>query len=151
MDVAMINPFISSAVNVFKVMMGIDVVKGAPAVKKQPYPSYEITGIVGLSGQAQGWIGISFSKVTALKVVSKMGGKELKVVGPELTDGIGELANIITGNAKKDLASYKLSISLPNVIIGKDHVLSSPSHLTIIVVPFASPTGNFTMEICLKT
>ena len=74
-----------------------------------------------------------------------------QVVGDELTDGVGELANIVAGNAKQGLQKYKLSISLPNVVVGKNHMLRSPSGLPSIVVPFVSSIGSFAMEVSLKT
>jgi chemotaxis protein CheX len=151
MNVSYVNPFISATINTFKMMLQVDARPGSPVAKKEPYPSYDISGVIGLSGDAQGSIALSFPKIVALKVVSGMVGSEIKIVGPEMTDGIGELVNIIAGNAKKDLTSYHLSISLPNVIIGKDHVIMSPSGAPTIIVPFSSPLGQFSMEVCLKT
>jgi chemotaxis protein CheX len=120
-------------------------------IKKAPLPTYDISGVIGLSGEAQGSIALSFPKIVALKIVSALIGSEIKIVGPELTDGIGELANIIAGNAKQHLTEYNLSISLPNVIIGKDHVIASPSGAPTIIVPFSCTFGEFAMEVSLKT
>ena len=151
MDVSYVNPFISATVNVFKTMINTEIMPGKPRLKSIPHPTYDISGIIGLSGNAQGSIAISFPKILALKVVSKMLDSEIKVVGPELTDGIGELANIIAGNAKQGLAQYQLSNSLPNVIIGKDHNIARQSVIPTIVVPFVSQLGEFAMEISLRT
>jgi chemotaxis protein CheX len=151
MDVAYVNPFISSTIETFKTMMKIDVAPQKPELKREGGLLYDISGIIGLSGNAQGSISLSFPKIVALKAVSAMIGFEIKIVGPEITDGIGEIVNIIAGNAKQNLTQYNLAISLPNVIVGKDHSLSSPSGIGTIVVPFASAIGNFAMEISLKT
>jgi chemotaxis protein CheX len=151
MNVTYINPFITATINTFKTMMNIEAHPEKPKIKAEPHPTYDVSGIIGLSGNAQGSIAISFPKIMALKVVSKMLGAEIKVVGPELTDGIGELANIIAGNAKQDLAQYQLSISLPNVIIGKDHTITGQSGVPMIIVPFTTPLGDFAMEVSLKT
>ena len=151
MDVNYINPFITATINTFKTMMNIDVKPGNPKLKSSPVPTYDISGIIGLSGSAQGSIAISFPKIIALKIVSKLLGTELKVVGAELADGIGELANIIAGNAKKDLTQFQLSISLPNMIVGNDHTIATQSGVPAIVVPFKCPLGDFAMEVSLKT
>jgi chemotaxis protein CheX len=151
MNVAYVNPFITSTMNTFQTMMNTVVNPGRPVLKKEPFPSYDISGIIGLSGDAQGCIAISFPKVMALKLVSKMLNIEIKVVGPELTDGIGELANIIAGGAKQYLNGLNLSISLPNVVIGKDHTLFSQRNVPTIVVPFSSVLGAYAMEVTLKT
>ncbi len=151
MDVSYINPFITAMMNTFKTMMNIDVKPGKPMLKSSPYPSYDISGIIGLSGSAQGSIAISFPKIIALKIVSKLIGAEIKVVGPELTDGVGELANIVAGNAKQYLTQFNLSISLPNVIIGKDHTIANQTGVPAIIIPFVCTLGDFAMEVSLKT
>ncbi len=132
-------------------MLKMKVEPGKPALKQEPYPSFDVSGIIGLSGSAQGSIVLSFPKTMALKVVSALLGTELKVVGPEMIDGIGELANIIAGNAKQSLEDLNLSISLPNVIVGKGHVVAGQSGVPSIIVPFSCPMGSFAMEISLKT
>jgi chemotaxis protein CheX len=150
MDVSYINPFITSTITTFQTMLNEEAKPGKASVKSSPYPTYDVSGIIGLSGEAQGVIALSFTKPVALRAVSKMLGAEIKIVGPELTDGIGELANIITGYAKQGLTQYRLSISLPNVIVGKNHVVNSPSGAPTILVPFTSGMGAFCMEICLR-
>ncbi|MBD3317337.1 MAG: chemotaxis protein CheX, partial [Chitinivibrionales bacterium] len=107
--------------------------------------------VIGLSGDAQGSIALSFPKVMGLKVVSKMIGMEVKVVGPELSDGIGELTNIIAGNAKQHFKSLNLCISLPNVVVGNDHILIGQKGVPTLLVPFTCSLGRFTMEVALKT
>jgi chemotaxis protein CheX len=150
MDVAYVNPFVSSTIETFKTMMKIDVVPQKPVLKKASGMSYDVSGIIGLSGTAQGSISLSFPKIVALKTVSAMIGQEIKIVGPDVTDGIGEIVNIIAGNAKQNLTKYSLNISLPNVIIGKDHSVTAPSGTPTIIVPFTSKIGDFAMEVTLK-
>jgi chemotaxis protein CheX len=151
MNVAYVNPFIVSTIETFKTMMKIDAMPQNPELKKDGGLLYDITGIIGLSGNAQGAISLSFPKIVALKAVSAMVGSEMKIIGPEITDAIGEIVNIIAGNAKQNLTQYNLTISLPNVIVGKDHSVAAPSGIATIVVPFTSAIGNFAMEVSLKT
>jgi chemotaxis protein CheX len=154
MDVGYVNPFINSTINTFKTMLSVDANPGKPILKKDDTHIYDVSGIIGLSGSAQGAITLSFPKAVALKIVSKLLQTEVKVVGPELSDGIGELTNIVAGSAKAELASttnHSLSISLPNVVVGRNHTVTRPSHLPGILVPFSSPLGDFAMEVSLKT
>ena len=151
MDVAYVNPFITSTITTFKTMLNFDVKPGKPGLKQEPFPTYDVSGIIGLSGSAQGSIAISFPKAMALRVVSLLIGQEIKVVGPDLSDGIGEIANIIAGNAKQHITNLNLSISLPNVVIGKSHSLSGQRGIPTLMIPFASDMGDFAMEVSLKT
>lgn len=150
MDVSYINPFITSTLTTFETMLELEVIPGKPSLKSEPASTYDISGIIGLSGSAQGSISLSFPKLTALKIVSRLLGTEIKVVGAELTDGIGELANIIAGNAKQHFTNMQLSISLPQVVIGKNHVLANQKGVPTLVVPFNSKMGTFAMEVALK-
>jgi chemotaxis protein CheX len=151
MNVSYINPFISSTIDTFKTMLHADIQPGKPRIKEDTTPTFDISGVIGLSGDALGAIALSFPKVVALKIVSALLGTSIKVVGPELTDGIGELANIISGYAKQGLKEYHLSISLPNVIVGKNHSISAPTGVPTVIVPFNSSFGEFVLEISLKT
>jgi chemotaxis protein CheX len=151
MDVTFVNPFLKATTDTFKTMMGIDPQMGKPIVKNTSEHHYDVSGVIGISGEAQGSIAISFSKLAALKTASKMLGVELKIVGPELTDAIGEIANIIAGYAKQYLTQFKVSISLPNVIIGSGHELVAPTGISAIVIPYKCELGEFAVEVALKT
>lgn len=151
MDVSYVNPFIQATIDCFKTMITDQISSLPPSLKRQPFSSYSISGIIGLSGEAQGSISLGFSMPVAVKVVSDMLKTPIKETYPDLPDAIGEIANIIAGNAKKELSKFNLSISLPNVIIGKDHSLAGEGGAPTILVPFSSGSGDFMMEISLKT
>ena len=151
MDVSFVNPFINSTIETCKTMLNLDVEPQKPRLKQDEALEHDISAVIGLSGNARGTIALSFTKIMALKSVSAMLGMEIKVVGEDVSDGVGELVNIIAGHAKQNLTNYELSISLPNVIIGNGHRIQSISGVPTIVVPFSCEYGEFTMEITLKT
>ena len=151
MDVSYINPFIISTIETFQKMLKSEAKPGKVVLKNENTYTYDVSGVIGLSGEAQGSICLSFPKLIALKVVSTLVGSEIKIIGPEVADAIGEIANIIAGNAKQHLTQFNLSISLPKVIMGKDHKIASQRGVPTIVVPFDCSLGNFAMEVSLKT
>ncbi|MBN1981770.1 MAG: chemotaxis protein CheX [Chitinivibrionales bacterium] len=151
MDVSYVNPFIQATVETFKTMLNIEVSMGVPILRNDAKHSYDVSGVIGLTGEAQGVISISFPKPLALRVVSKLLGEEIKIIGTELTDGVGEIANIVAGHAKQYLTKYKLSISLPNVVIGTGHRIEVQTGVPTIIVPLKCDLGEFAMEIALKT
>jgi chemotaxis protein CheX len=150
MQATWINAFCTTTMNVFKTMFQVDVQPGKPGLKTEPFVHSDISAIIGFSGEAQGSIAISFPKLTALKVVSAMLGTTIKVFDRDVSDAIGELVNIVAGNVKTEIPEFKLSISLPQVVVGMEHVLSSQASVATIVVPFTSSMGNFTIEVGLK-
>ena len=151
MDVSYANPFIVSTIETFKKMLNIEVKTGKVALKPDENYTYDVSGVIGLSGEAQGAICLSFPQDVALKAVSALLGMEIKEMGPDVTDGIGELVNIVAGNAKQYLTKYSLSISLPKVITGKDIKLAPTKGIPGLMVPFISSLGDFAIEISLKT
>jgi len=151
MDVNYINPFIKATLHTFNTMFKVTVIPERPVLKVEPFPTYDISGIIGLSRDAKGSITLSFPKAVALKVASKLIESEIKIVDADVCDAIGELTNIIAGNAKKDLKDLKVLISLPTVVMGKDHQLSNPRDVQSILIPFSSEMGAFALEVSLKT
>lgn len=151
MDVSFINPFILATIECFKTMITDQISPRNPSLKHSPFPEYAISGVIGLSGEAQGSISFGFSMNVAVKVVSDMLKAPINETDPDLPDAIGEIANIIAGNAKKGLTKFNLSISLPNVIIGAGHTLGGEGGAPTILVPFSSSSGDFMMEVSLKT
>jgi chemotaxis protein CheX len=152
MKVEYINPFVAATQNVFKVMMSIDVIAGKPYLfdPTTGTHSYDISGIIGLTGETTGAVVLSFTKLCALKSVSAFSGMEIKIFDQTVVDAIGELINIIAGNAKKDLKDFKLNISLPSVVTGHSHRLNWPTGVPVIMIPFSSPLGDFSIGISLR-
>jgi len=150
MDAAIINPFISATVDTYKRMLfDNDLKPEAPFIKKQPFPHYDISTTIGLSGKAAGIISIAYSKMSvAVDTISAMVGGRIDEKSPDLADGVGEIVNIVAGYAKKDLVQYALEISLPSVIKG-NHWICTPSGVPCIVVPFVSKYGKLAMEVAL--
>jgi chemotaxis protein CheX len=142
--------FIKAIDSVFRTMFSIEVKAGSSRPKEEPYPTYDISGIIGLSGRAKGAVAISFPEDVALKIVTAMIGAPVLKVDQEVSDAIGEIANIVAGSAKKQLSHLDLLISLPQVVVGKNHMLSGQSGIPTVVVPFASPIGEFAIEVSLK-
>jgi chemotaxis protein CheX len=151
MDVAYINPFISATIETYSKMLNDEIKPLKPYIKKEPFPTYGISGTIGLSGGAQGVIALAYSMEGAVKTVSGMLGVNISEKSADLTDAIGEIVNIVAGYAKKDLTEYKLEISLPTVIRGNEHFITTPSRAHCIVVPFSSKYGEFSMEVALIT
>ena len=146
-----INPFIRSLTNTFDTMLGCHVTRGAIYLRQEDAPSYEISGIIGLSGRAVGTVVLNLSKEVALAAASALLMCEAKKIDDEVVDAVGELANMVAGAAKAELEEYELSVSLPNVITGEGHEVRFPSNVQPICVPFSTAWGELTLEVGLTT
>ena len=99
-----INPFLAASMNLFKEHLGMDGAQPQPFVRKDPTALEEVSGIIGLAGETTGAVVLSFSRATAMNIVSVFTGRTYTALTNEVLDGVGEMVNIIAGNAKKDLA-----------------------------------------------
>lgn len=147
-----INPFIESTLSVFKTMIGIEPKKGELYLKKDDEPSFDISGVIGLAGQAVGSIVISLPESLALSVVSKFLGEKKSSIDNDVVDAVGELINMIAGSTKKVFSerSLRFKISIPNVIVGKGHKIKRPSNVPCIGVFFYVGNERFAVEVALK-
>ncbi len=149
MDVKYITPFIIAVKKLFDTMIEMPFSIGKPTLKKNTAPAYEISGIIGLSGNVSGCVVINLSEKIALAMVSAMMGEEITVFDDDCTDAVGEIANMIAGNAKTDFPGENNSISVPSVVVGK-HKVAYPSGVPIICIPCNTDQGQLVIEVAIK-
>ncbi len=103
--------------------------------------------MIGLSGNAVGTVVLSVSNELALKTASAMLMEEITEINDNVVDAIGELANMVAGQAKAKLAEFSLSISLPIVVKGRDYEIQFSTNTTPICVLFESDWGPLSLEV----
>ena len=145
--VEFINPFIVAVSKTLETMVGCKVVREPPQLKKEHSALHPVSGIIGLSGTVVGTVVLTMSEALALKSASAMLMEEYKEFNADVFDAVGELTNVIAGNAKAQLEEYKLSLSLPNVIYGKETELRFPERCQPISIPFQTDFGPMAVEI----
>ncbi len=145
-----INPFLKASTNLFRDYLGLKAKSGKPYLLKDPQELNEVSGIIGLAGDTRGAVVLSFSRETAIRMVSVMADKEYFALGNEVLDGVGELINIIAGNAKQDLLEFRIEISLPGVIIGNSNKIHWPAGIPVVCIPFNTEIGDFTVNVSLR-
>ena len=126
-----VNPFIEAAMKVVNQIAGIEVRRGHLSYKPRVEPSYGVSIIIGIYGFLVGQIVYSLEGELAERLVDRLlGGKSPQEKKIMFIDTLGEVANMITGNAtallnqKKDLS---LKITTPAIATGE--------HLSINLVP----------------
>ncbi len=100
---------------------------GSPYLKNGTQPQHEVSGVIGLSGKAQGTVVLGLSREAALGAAEVLLQERPPEINGDVTDAIGELVNIIAGSAKAKLEHLELSVSLPTVITGKCHCVEFPT------------------------
>jgi len=146
-------PFIDNTVRVIKKMAS------GKAEFKEVYFSNtfrifgDISGIIGLSGDAEGTIVVTFYWNLAWRIISKMMNVKAEEINAEfIHDGVGELINMIGGSSKKDFVGtpYHFDLSLPTVVVGSGHQIGHPEGATIAILIFDMEESSFALHVCLK-
>ena len=152
MDVKYINPFIAATVHVLDTTAHIETKAGKPFIKRDKIARGDVTGVIGLTGRMRGTVSVSFSETCILSIVSGMFGEEMKEMNEEIRDAVGEISNMISGQARRKLEEDGLSLSaaIPTVIMGKDHSLSHITTYPVIAIPFQTAKGEFTIEVSFE-
>jgi len=145
-----VNPFLKASINLFKEYLGLQAVAGKPHLLGDPQDLDAVSAIIGLAGDTRGAVVLSFSRETAMRIVSKMAGQEYKMLSNEVLDGVGELINIIAGNAKQGLLDFRIEISLPGVVTGNSYKIRWPEGIPVVSIPFTTELGPFTVNVSLK-
>lgn len=144
-----INPFLTSAVEVFSTMLNCELKRGAPKLNAAFQPAHEVSGIIGLSGKASGTVVVSVDREVAIRATEGMLGERPDSLNGDVMDAVGEITNMIAGRAKTGLAHLEMSLALPTVITGNNHVIRFGSLAQTISIPYSCEWGNLTVEVGL--
>ncbi len=153
MDVKLINPFLLGAKDVLSTMAYVEMDIGKPYVKRDSLATGDVSGIIGLTGDAIGSLAISFSEACICGIAGSMLGETFANANQEVFDAVGEITNMISGASRTYLEKDSLTVwaGIPSVVFGKEHrvkhILQSPS----IVIPFSTKFGSFFVDVCIKS
>ena len=152
MDAKLINPFINATMNVLETMAFVKVKSDKPYLKKDDIAKGDVTGLMGLTGPINGTIAVTFDEGSILKIVSNMFGEEIKELNSEVADAVGELTNMISGQARRELEEMGqvFEAAIPSVISGKNHQITHYTDGPKIAIPFTTEGGSFTIEVCFE-
>lgn len=153
MDVRFINPFLDGAAEVLGKMAGVKPVVGKPFAKFKDSAYGDVSGIIGMTGDAIGSLALTFSEECIIGIVSRMVGENYSEINKDVTDAVGELTNMISGASRKIMERDNLKVfaAIPSVIHGKDHSVRHVIQGTSIVIPFKTESGDFVIDVCLQS
>jgi chemotaxis protein CheX len=121
MQAKFVNPFLASSVMVLEQLIQIKPQVGKLKLEDVSMAADHIWLKIGLIGQMKGDIVFGFPNQVALKIVSgMMGGFEVTQFDEMTQSAIGELGNMISGNASTMLYNDGIHIDItpPNLISG---------------------------------
>lgn len=153
MNVQLINPFIESVFEFFTKMLQSKAQRGGVTLSDGVAAPRSLTALIGLSGPVRGTVALNLPTETALAVVNRLLGTELRIVDDTVSDGVMEAVNIIAGGAKARLPfadANPVQLSLPTAVRGGNFRIDHPSKSKWLEIPFITDLGALTLRITLE-
>lgn len=147
MKTAYINPFVNAVIRLFQTMMTLPVKVGTPALNADARP-YDVCGVIDVSGEVNGCVVVSMPEPLATTLASELLGDTIETLDEDCIDAVGEIANMIAGNAKTDFPGGASAISVPKVVIGREKV-AYPEATPIISIPCETDEGPLHIDVAL--
>ena len=139
--------------NVLATMATLDIKPQKLAIKNDGIPHGDVTGIISMnSANTKGVLAISFKENVILQIAQRMLGEPIAELNNDVIDLVGEITNMVCGNAKRILETkgYDFDLALPTVIIGKSQSMNYAAGVPVIVIPFSTDVGEFHVEVCFS-
>ena len=157
MRAIIVNPFLVATINVFKHTFRLEARPGTPhLVDAFGHHRWKVSGVISFLGTHTGVVVIRLPALLATKLLDRS-GIELDRDDPKarermVNELVGELTNVIAGNATGPLSQdgIDLDISPPIVVQGKNHRIHWPNHAPIIGMPFTTDIGPFAVDVSMK-
>jgi len=148
MNKTLIDAFAEATKSVLMMMAGTEVeMDGMMDGRQKVYG--DISGVIGLTGSMSGSIALTLPVELAKRLVANMLAMDASELQEEdVQDGVGEIINMIAGDAK-GRCNDSFKISLPSVITGKRHTVSTSKEGDGVIIAFKEKVP-FYLQISLE-
>ncbi len=149
----LLEPFVSATNLTLTELAQIEPVVRSTYRMTPPRTLGDISAVLGLTAESGELLVLSFPARTAAALAGRVLAEVTQAPDDELVrDCMGELANVIAGQAKTLLAEtpYQLLLATPVILTGAGLEVGARSDLESLVMVFASDAGDFALQVCLK-
>ena len=143
-----VGVFVEGVLNYFGTAVQQSAQCGTPhlALGSKPEIS-DYTGIIQVSGRRAGLV--AFTAPKSMLSVMLMRMQETDMSHENLCDLVGEIANTLSGNARRDFG-HQFAISVPSVIAGRTDAVEFPPNARPIVIPIDWRNYHARLIVCLQ-
>ncbi len=140
--------FIDGVIRYFEHTSDKNVKVGAPFLAENQEPTaMDYTGIIGVSGPQKGCVYFTAPRILLKHLLLSIGEPDTEE--HNIVDIVGEVANTISGNARKEFGK-EFMISVPVVVKGELNSIHLPKELRSYVIPINWKSYNGAVVICLS-
>lgn len=147
------TPFFMATSEVFKLLLDLDVSAGKPEVLHNIAGcAKSVDVVIGLTGDLTGEILYRFPVDMTLEIVKIMSGMDINEIDDFVASALGEVANIISGNAMTALSDRKVICDIlpPRIVLDGNKSLNAGSDAPIISIKVLTPLGNVELDMQIK-
>ena len=110
-----------------------------------------VQGIIAVVGDLSWSVTIGFPPETATTLAEKFSGFEIPFQSDDMTDVVGELANVLAGDivAKLEGIGVRVQMSLPSVARGQHFSMAHPGSALAARMRFGLPQGTMWVELAV--
>ena len=151
MEVKFIEPFVRAAFTVLSRVVDASPERGQLSLRSgNTFTTQELTTVLGVNGMVEGVALYGMSEVSAAKIARQMLNQELEEIDEMASSALGELANMITGNATTYLeaSGYRCDITPPSLIRGTGVQITTIC--PALVVPVSTQFGKMEINVALR-
>jgi chemotaxis protein CheX len=143
-----VSVFIDGVLNYFGTTVQQVAECGTPylALSRTPEIS-DYTGMIRISGKRDGIV--FFTAPKSMLCVMLMRMQETDMSHDNLCDLVGEIANTLSGNARRDFG-HQFNISVPAVVHGRNSSVEYPANTRPIVIPIEWRKYHARLVVCLN-
>lgn len=150
-NVEYINPFLMAASSVMKNMCQTDVKIGKPYVRTTEFSSDSMIIMIGVTGEMRGQVVIGFALDVACDIASKMMMMPVTEMNEISMSAIGELGNMVMGNAATILSTKGIGIDITPPTLCRGGISMMTSYAKNICIPLMYGDGKvIELDIAVK-
>ncbi len=149
MSEAVLQVFIDGVIRYFEHTSDKEVNVGTPYLIDNTKPAaLDYTGIIGVSGPSKGCVYFTAPKVLLKHLLLSIGENDTSE--GNIIDIVGEVANTISGNARREFGK-EFMISVPVVVEGYPSAIHLPQNSRSYVIPISWKSYSASVVICLQS
>lgn len=108
-----------------------------------------VSGTISLTGEVKATLVFSLHQDVVFAAADGMLGVKPTEFEAGVVDRVGELSNMVVGNAKERMKLPGVSLGLPSVVLGGQHEIAHRSNLTMTSLRFKSQFGPLVIEFAM--
>ena len=144
---AEVGVFVDGVLRYFATTVNQPAVCGTPFLAMGSDPEIsDYTGIIQINGKRRGMV--LFTAPKSMLSVMLMRMQETDMSHDNLCDLVGEIANTLSGNARRDFGHH-FNISVPTVVSGRSKPIEYPPTARPIVIPIDWRNYHARLIVCL--